>query len=676
MTKILNQHEYFDSLLQQYGEVPVVRTYAFQGAKNRSLLSEEGLRTARITEETNKDRLIEFIYSTGGIKQDGNAIDQRGWHVENYRQNPVVLWCHNRTGEPIGKSINEWLGTCDGEPALTGIIEFMPEGMNPQADRVYSYYRTGFLSAVSASWKPLDFEILTDRAIKESRYGKTIFKGGVLFKEQDLLEVSGGAVPVDNKALQKRIQSGEISAEEFTMNFSKEYVYEDGHKTGLFYVDMHEMPGSNRTMIDMKLPVTPAVDETVKKEVETLAARIASLKEEGFTVNSVQLSRPADDTYDTYRGLLDELVPGGERAETRTDTTATYVVTYDKQIVSDPMTLPIGNFRVDVTKPQERLNAGAVSHGVVDVVDIPWNPTEARKRILEWATEDGKLNENKYRQAFGYSTALVSDSTTKTPGEYRLLHHDIVDGKLVTVRAALDQATHRFMRNGVNIHASARASVEAHLRDEYIWSKRKPPFDTTLGRVYQDVYQGLKDATGEELSSMQRSLKQISTELFGRNALVESWDVQDETTMRGIVFADAYKALSRFISDEELIADVIETDFENTIRSADAQLGFFQTWQRLLQDAAKEAGVELDLNNEEQIRNFLSSTKPIQGTTEVEPVVRLDEEGQARLERIQALLGSETSDSEDSGDDIMERILRRLEENPSRGPDVSAPDTE
>jgi len=48
--------------------------------------------TTKIDEET---RVVEAIASTAAVDRQGDTIEQSGWELKNFEENPVLLWAHN-----------------------------------------------------------------------------------------------------------------------------------------------------------------------------------------------------------------------------------------------------------------------------------------------------------------------------------------------------------------------------------------------------------------------------------------------------------------------------------------------------------------------------------------------------------------------------------------------------
>ena len=145
-----------------------------------------------------ESRVLQFIASTSAIDRAGDVIDQMGWKLERYKQNPVFLDSHN--SYMGGRSI---LGKCTRCAVENGKlvmdIEFWksPEDSDMQsehdkyANMVYQMYKLGFMKAVSVGFITIDYKFIER---EDDSYGYDI-------KEAELLELSAVAIPCNQEAL-------------------------------------------------------------------------------------------------------------------------------------------------------------------------------------------------------------------------------------------------------------------------------------------------------------------------------------------------------------------------------------------------------------------------------------------------------------------------------------------
>lgn len=138
-------------------------------------------------------RTLEFTISTAGIDRDRDTISADGWDLENYRNNPVVLFGHDYTDLPVARSLEEWVEGSGAGAKLKSTAEFIDRDTYPFADTVYQLYRREFMRAVSVGFLPTDWAFVEedDRPF------------GVDFKSQELLEYSTVPVPSNPEALQE-----------------------------------------------------------------------------------------------------------------------------------------------------------------------------------------------------------------------------------------------------------------------------------------------------------------------------------------------------------------------------------------------------------------------------------------------------------------------------------------
>lgn len=133
-----------------------------------------------------------FLASTGGEARDGHVIDQRGWQLDEYRANPVVLWAHDGSQPPIGRAVR-------AEVVGDGLeIEVAWDEGTDLGRTVARQYREGYLHAVSVGWQPLQ---ATPRRALDPAHPAYSAQGGLLFERSVLLELSAVPVGADPMAL-------------------------------------------------------------------------------------------------------------------------------------------------------------------------------------------------------------------------------------------------------------------------------------------------------------------------------------------------------------------------------------------------------------------------------------------------------------------------------------------
>ena len=142
------------------------------------------------------DMLMRFIASDMTEDRDGDVIDQSGWQLDRFKENPVFLWAHDYSKAPIGACREVGL---DGGKLMIG-VEFDEE--DDFAKLIKSKYERRILNAVSVGFQPLDAKPRED--------GK-----GYEFTSQSLLEVSAVPVPSNPAALAQRSAAEDVAVKKY-----------------------------------------------------------------------------------------------------------------------------------------------------------------------------------------------------------------------------------------------------------------------------------------------------------------------------------------------------------------------------------------------------------------------------------------------------------------------------
>jgi len=130
-------------------------------------------------------RDIKFVISTGSQDRDSDIIDVNGWDIDNYKQNPVVLWAHDYWSPPVARATEVGLE----DDKLVAVDRFTPKEISPFGHMVYQMVAAKFLRATSVGFKPKQY-VWNDE------------HKGYDFSEQELLEHSIVPVPSNPEALE------------------------------------------------------------------------------------------------------------------------------------------------------------------------------------------------------------------------------------------------------------------------------------------------------------------------------------------------------------------------------------------------------------------------------------------------------------------------------------------
>lgn len=160
-------------------------------------------------------RVIRFRASGSNPDRDGDVLLAKGWKLDNYKNNPVFLWAHQGREPPVGKTID--IFNTDNE--LVQDVQFAAKGSDydewpthiPSPDTLLKLYKNGFLNAVSVGFMPIKWANVED---ENTRNQLGLGRWGVLFEEQELLELSSVTVPSNPNALRLAVSSGLIESKD------------------------------------------------------------------------------------------------------------------------------------------------------------------------------------------------------------------------------------------------------------------------------------------------------------------------------------------------------------------------------------------------------------------------------------------------------------------------------
>lgn len=109
--------------------------------------------------------------------------------------------------------------------------------------------------------------------------------------------------------------------------------------------------------------------------------------------------------------------------------------------------------------------------------DTEWDADAATEAVAAWATEgegeEAKINFEKYKEAFAWFDSEQSD----TQGAYKLPHHTVIDGNLVTVWQGVAAAMAALLgaRGGTDMPEEDMQAVYDHLAKHYAEFEKEPP---------------------------------------------------------------------------------------------------------------------------------------------------------------------------------------------------------
>ena len=171
-------------------------------AKENQNTEEVGVRKQYACEEVkaydDEKRQIKFVISTESVDRYNDKVDTKGWQTDSYEKNPVVLFAHDNRQPPVAKAVS--LTKRPKKKALESVAEFVPADISPFAESLYQLYKNGFMKASSVGFRPMDY-VWAEYDEDDKDDDKDKRKGGINFKQQELLEWSLVPVPANPDAL-------------------------------------------------------------------------------------------------------------------------------------------------------------------------------------------------------------------------------------------------------------------------------------------------------------------------------------------------------------------------------------------------------------------------------------------------------------------------------------------
>jgi len=202
-----------------------------------------------------KNYIIEGVFSAEVEDRQGETVVQRGWILDNYMKNPVVLWAHDSSKLPVAKMIE--IGVNPQTNQLEGKMQFAVEE-SEFAREIYNLMVGGYLNAFSAGFINNKYEI--DQANEK-----------IYLVENELLEVSVVPVPANQLSLAKS-KGVDTSEYEKEINDKKE-VSEKEAVVMLTKSNKETILSAIKTLTDV-LHVDEELDKKVGKKVEHSSKKI------------------------------------------------------------------------------------------------------------------------------------------------------------------------------------------------------------------------------------------------------------------------------------------------------------------------------------------------------------------------------------------------------------------
>lgn len=156
-----------------------------------------------VVKEVNLNRRTMQMVGTDETKdRDGDIIRLSGWDLENYRKNPVFLWAHAYSSVPLARA-EKVIKKREPDSHMLFHLQYPTKGLHPFADMILELYSELIINASSVGFIPKKWNNLEEENKDDSNARRT---WGREFIKQELLELSGCAVPSNPNALQNALK--------------------------------------------------------------------------------------------------------------------------------------------------------------------------------------------------------------------------------------------------------------------------------------------------------------------------------------------------------------------------------------------------------------------------------------------------------------------------------------
>ena len=132
---------------------------------------------------------VSFVASSATPDRYGDIIDVRGWVLDNYKRNNVILLNHDSNQLPIARG-----HVYVRNDKLIVDVEFDKE--DERAAEVERKVKAGFMNAVSVGFRPLESKSRSELPTDNKYYGQR----GMYYSKAELLEVSIVTIPANGEA--------------------------------------------------------------------------------------------------------------------------------------------------------------------------------------------------------------------------------------------------------------------------------------------------------------------------------------------------------------------------------------------------------------------------------------------------------------------------------------------
>lgn len=212
-----------------------------------------------------KNREVDIIASTPKKDRHGSIIEQNGWELTSFKNNPVILFGHENTPAPFlgGPSINAGMPVAKANPETVMVVDDKLKmrikfAETPFADTVFNLVQDGFINMVSVGFIPKQTDIIEDEDGNKTP----------VHKRMELLEVSIVSIPSNDEAqivrMAKKLNRDVTDIKRVLVDFEKECKSFDVVPEGNVTISAKEYKKLTDYM-EQKQPANKAASKVLKK---------------------------------------------------------------------------------------------------------------------------------------------------------------------------------------------------------------------------------------------------------------------------------------------------------------------------------------------------------------------------------------------------------------------------
>ena len=502
--------------------------------------------------DVDQRRLI-IVGTTEDVDRDGDIILVNGWKIENFLKNPVFLWAHDYRSVPLARAEKVIRRR---NPNRYEFHEVFPTvGLYSFADMILNLYSEKIINASSVGFIPLDWEEIEkdddDDDFKISHRGRK-------YTLQELLELSGCAVPANPEALQNMISDltsfvGDKKLAKYLLEnnippslriddikgelIGREAVYEEESEN--FQIQVPEEFNSGEAIekddVLKPYPHEHACRLTDPGKYDRFARKNCKQKHDGKCIDVIYGIKNEKTEIQSLRFSKDIWTVAAAKK-----------VCVDRKGEFEPASseesFAEGQIAGDILLAEVTLGVCGSRTLKTAPEDYAWDAAAADLRIRKWASSDGsgntdKIAWSKYQKAFCW----VNPEDPNKLGSYKMPFVDVIGGDLKAVWKGVSAGMAALMgaRGGVDIPDRDRKPVYNFLVVYYKKFDKEPPeyrsfFDLAKEQVLEEEMD--KEFIGKEGAVLNRKNKKrlVDAQKLIQEVLEEAGASNEEGTSQDI----------------------------------------------------------------------------------------------------------------------------------------------